>query len=276
MRAATPFVLALFSIILDLVLLLGCGGNATSSPAPPTAPTTPASSGGSSSASTQWSSTVNNALGTITVSTAGDVTVQVTGAKPSTTFDGFFCQYPSSYYYARKQQGCVELGQSLVTDASGNGKLTFHFPNSGAWAGAFDFAPGGDLNAYGTRIDTDVVDTTGTVSAPLLPASKVNPATGNPYIPIGSPQEAGSGIVKVNGGNVTVTVTGAAPNTKYLAGTNFAYGGSAGQSLGNLTTDAGGNATATFAGQPGTGTIVGVGIASAQNEYGLITGFVVP
>ena len=169
MRPGTPVVLLTCTILFGFALLLGCGGNAGPAPTAPAAgpaagsgsggsgsggsggggsPTggscsggSGGSSGGSSSGSMQWSSSVDNASGTVTVSTTGDVTLQVTGAKASTTFDGYFCQYPSEYYAHHGQNACFALNQSLVTDASGNGKLTFHFPKPGSWSGNFNVTP---------------------------------------------------------------------------------------------------------------------------------------
>ena len=216
--------------------------------------------------------------GTVVVTTTGDVTVQVSGAKASTTFDGFFCQYPSSYLYHSGREGCFALNQSLVSDASGNAKLSFHFPKSGSWAGAFFFDPNGNTSYSPDQITTNVTDTDGTVSAPLLPAGKVNPPnTGNPYIPSSSPQEPGSGSVTVGGGNVKISLTGARANTSYGVGACFSDGGSACQQIGKpFTTDASGNATVTLPAAAGTGTIISVGASAGDGEFGLITGFTVP
>ena len=230
-------------------------------------------------APTQWSSTVTGGSGTITVSTGGDVAVQVTGAKPSTTFDGFFCQSPSSYLYHTGREGCFALNQSLVTDTSGNAKLTFHFPKSGMWEGAFFFDPNGNTSYNPAQITTDVSDDDpkAAVSAPLLPMSKTNPPnTGDPYIPSSSPQEAGSGTVTVSGAKVTVKFTGGQPNTKYGVGTDFSYGGSAGGEVGTFTTDASGNANVTLPPRTGSGTLITVGKAGAQNEFGVAAAFSVP
>ena len=230
-----------------LALVIGCGSNSTMatggnppaqpSPSPSPTPTPPPGSA-------QWSSNVTGATGTVTVSTAGDVTIQVTGAQASTTYVGNFCQYPGSTFSSRGLNPCFLLNQSLTTDAGGSAQLSFHFPRSGAWTGAFNFAPGGDTNSP-SRITTDNIGTQGTLTAVLVPLSKANNGGAPGAMP--SVQEPGSGSVSLKNANVTVTLNGATANASFIVVEAFSDGGSATQQIGTLNTDATGTATASFA-----------------------------
>lgn len=256
-----------------LSIFTGCGSssspaNNSPTPRPTPSPTPPPANG------TQWSSTVEGATGTVTVSTAGDVTVQVTKAMPSTTYVGNFCQYPGNEYSDRGLNPCFAL-PSLTTDESGSAQLTFHFPKSGAWAGAFNFAPGGDTNSP-SRIGTDNIGTAVTLSSPLVPVSKANGGGPPGTLPPGT-QEPGSGSVSISGGNVTVTLKGATPNASFLVGESFSDGGSASQQIGNpFNTDASGNATVTIPALSSSGPIISVARAMSQPPPGFVTGFTVP
>ncbi len=218
---------------------------ATNGPSPSPSPTQPTPSPTpppSPSAGVQWSSNVTGATGTVTVSTTGDVSVQVSKAPPSMTFIGNFCQYPGSAFSGLGLDPCFALQQSFTTDASGNGQLTFHFPKSGPFTGSFNFAPGGDTNSP-SRITTDNIGTQVTLSAPLVPLSKANTGGAPGVEP--TMQEPGSGSVSLSAGNVAITLKGATPSSSYMVIQAFSDAGSASQQIGTLTTDAGGNASVT-------------------------------
>ena len=287
MRHPATFIILV--VFVALSVLIGCGGNAspapsTATPAPtPTTPTTPTTppggtgtgGGGSTSGTTQWTSSVDTGTGTVSVSTAGDVTVQVSGEKASTSFTVNFCQWPGSDYNVRGLDSCFALNQTLMTDAIGNGHLTFHFPQPGMWAGAFFFAPGGDMSFSQARITTNALGSNGTMSGSLLPASKINQGRVPASVPTGSAQEPGSGTVALSGGKVTVTLKDATPNTVYSLGEFFSDAGSASQNLGNFTTDASGNATTIMTTAAGSGSIFSV-YRINPTDYGFVTGFTVP
>ncbi len=288
-------VVAFFLALLLAGAFAGCGGGSkpgttgtttnppTSSPTPtpptmpspaPTPPTTPSPTPPPTAGSTQWSSNVNGATGTVTVSTTGNVSVQVTKALPSTTYVGNFCQYPSSDWSNMGLNPCFGL-PSLTTDASGNGQLAFHFPQSGIWAGAFIFAVGGDTNSP-SRIDTDNIGTAVTLTAPLVPLGKAN-GGGAPNDPISrQDQDPGSGSVSLSGGNVTIKVTGEVPNASFRVIQAFSDGGSATQQIGTLTTDGSGNAMVTMPVLSSSGSLIDVERIIPIATNGLVTGFTVP
>ncbi len=241
------------------VFLIGCGGNA--SPAPtttgrptPTTPATPAPTptpsptpapspsggGGGTSGTPQWQVALhgingnNGGLsGTATVTTSGDVTLQFTGATPSTTFTLAFC--PVSI--VSNSVPCVSL-PTAMSDASGAGQVSFHFPQSGTWAGYFS---GRTSNASVAGFGS-VAETAGAYNSPvqqIVPATKANGVG----IDGGHPQDPGSGTISVTNGLVHVALTGAVPNKAYNVFSCYS-GSSSCQSAGRITTDASGNATA--------------------------------
>lgn len=272
--------IATFILLLAvLVVVIGCGSsNPAATNQPPTTPPspTPPSPGPlppPNPATTQWSSNVTGASGSVTVSTAGDVTIQVTKAMPNTTYVGDFCQYPGSDYSTRGLNPCFGLQQSLTTDAGGNGQLSFHFPRSGAWAGEFFFAPGGDTNSP-SRITTDNTGPIGTLSAPLVAMSKANSGGAPGAQP--ATQEPGSGTVMLNGGSVTVTLKGGTASATLLLIESFSDGGSASQQIGTLNTDASGNATGTFTALSSSGAIFAISRNVVAQTANLATGFTVP
>lgn len=138
------------SLALLLIVATGCGGNAspaptsTTPPPPPTAtaPATPSpnppppTSGGGGSSTAPFQQTLSAMVnwtdvgdyGLVSVSATGDVTIQVNGATKNATYSWSFCEFSGT---------CFDLAQMLVTDGSGNGQLTFHFPKTGNWAGYF-------------------------------------------------------------------------------------------------------------------------------------------
>ncbi len=273
MRAAGVLTVVLVTI---LSLVTGCNSTnqfAKPSPTPTSPQPSPTPTPTPTPGTTQWSSNVTGATGTVTVSTAGDVTIQVTKAPPSMTFVGNFCQYPGSAYSTRGLDPCFALQQSFTTDGSGNGQLTFHFPKSGPFSGSFNFAPGGDTNSP-SRITTDNIGTTGTLSAPLVPLTKVN--GGPPGVP--TTQEPGSGSASLSNGSVMVTLKGGTPSVAFTVFQAFSDAGSATQPIGTLNTDASGNASGTFAVLSSTGTIFDIerNVAPAGATAGLVTGFTVP
>jgi hypothetical protein len=258
-----------------LVVVTGCGSSnqmANTGPTPVPQPSPSPQPSPTPNGSTQWSSNVTGATGTVTVSAAGDVMIQVTEAMPSTTFIGNFCQYPGSAFITRGLDPCFGLQQSFTSDANGNGQLTFHFPKSGSWTGSFNFAPGGDTNSS-ARITTDNVGTQGTVSASLVPLSTANKGGAPGAEP--TTQEPGSGSVALSGGNVSITLTAATASASYAVFQAFSNSGSASQQVGTLTTDATGNASGTFAVLSSTGTLFEIDRMAATTA-GLASGFTVP
>lgn len=282
MRASGVLTLLLIAL---LSVVIGCGSSnraantPTPSPQPSPSPSpspqpSPQPPPSPSPGSAQWVSNVEGATGSVSVSAGGDVTVQVTKAMPSTTYVGNFCQFPSNDWSGRGLNPCFVL-PSLTTDASGTGQLTFHFPKPGAWSGAFFFAVGGDTNSP-TRIDTNIVGTQVSLSAPLVPVTKANSGGAPGAIPAGEAQDPGTGSVSISGGNVILKLAGATPNANFIVSQSFSGGGSASQQIGTLTTDASGNASVTLPVLDSTGPMISISREVTPATAGLETGFTVP
>ncbi len=278
--------LAFVFCFLSAAVLAGCGGNpaspttplkqpgpATPTPTPtptpmPTPTPTPAQK-----TPVQWQASamgVNSAnatasFGSFAVDLNGNVTVQVSGVTPNTDFPIQFCPFPSTVYT------CFDAGATLITDASGSGTLTFHFPKTGTWAGYFRANAGGNINGFQfSTYDSNL----GGETENLQKASATNPqGTCGPGGCSGAAQDAlASGSVTVTNMAAHLVLTGAAPDTTYDVGA-CGSGGSDCYHETNVTTDASGNATADFSITPdptGTWTIDRLG------AQGFVSGFVVP
>ena len=253
----------------------GCGGGGSSTPGtggtnPPPSGSPPPGNGGA-----QWTSNLTGATGTVTVSSGGDVSIQVSKAPPSTSFVGNFCQWPGSDYFTRGLDPCFLLNQTLSTDASGTGQLTFHFPKSGPWAGTFNFARGGDTNSP-QRITSDNVGTSGMLTAPLVPMSKMNQGRAPAGVASGTVQDAGSGTVSLSAGTVAITLKGATANATYGVSEYFSDAGSASQQIGALQPDGSGNGSVTLTVAPGSGAIFALYRNVTPQTPGFVSGFTVP
>jgi hypothetical protein len=247
----TSLFLATGLAVFFLTVTIGCGGNAspaaTSTPpatpaatppaAPPAAPSpTPApppSGGGGTPTSTApfqqaITETVNASsvgnFGMVGVSATGDVTIQVNGAQKNSSYTWSFCPLLIN---------CFDLGQTLITDASGNGQLTFHFPKGGSWAGYFSGKSGSDT------IDTqDAAHRS--MKANLVTYNGVNGLPPcDPNVKPGCNLDPAQGAVTVANEVAHIVVQGGSPNTSYEV---VLYGG--GVMQGVINTDANGNATA--------------------------------
>jgi hypothetical protein len=199
----------------------------------------------------------------------------VTGGAPSTSFDVDFCQFPGSDYVVKGQNPCLGLNKSLTTDANGNGQLTFRFPNSGDWSGTFVFAPGGDTNSP-SRITTDNLGTSGTLSSPLVAISKMNNGRPPGVVAPSAPQEPGSGSVSLSGGNLTVTLKSSTASASFYVVECFSDGSSACTQIGTFTTDASGNTTATLPTESSSGSCFEVYRSITPLTFGFVSGFSVP
>ncbi len=286
----TGFVLAL-AIAFPMLLLGGCGGNASPaptasptpppSPATPTAPTTPPAtpSGGSGSgtsgfgtgpATVQYQTElmapqngVDVGKGILSITPTGDVTVQVSGQAAGNNFSFQFCPYPAALY------SCFDLGQTLLMDGNGEGHLTFHFPKSGTWAGYFK-ANGSTTGTYLTTYDSNFANI-GT--QPLFKMTQVNPSGTCGTTCSGAQDPLGSGSVSVRETFLSVTVSGAMPNAAYTV-IGCGSGGSDCYSEGTVTTDASGNIA--NGGLKLGNTPAAIFRLQRGSAPGFITGFMVP
>jgi hypothetical protein len=270
------------AVIAFSVMLAGCGGNAkpaasttppaatptlappaTTPPTTPTTPTTPTSPAPATftppaNSQFQQSIIINGAAGhgSVYVSTAGDVTIQMTGAQASTSFGWRFCPL------ATNNTPCFDLAQTLVTDAGGNGQVTFHFPRSGNWSGYFEGTAGSvtvsTLNA-----------TLGTMSAIFLSSSQLN---GTPACGTCRYETLQSGTVSVSNQVAHIVLVNADPGNPNQVQQVDLIGG-AGKNLGTVTMDANDNLTADVPLQGGSGAVIGLWDRSNQP---IESGFKVP
>ena len=237
-----------------------------------------------SSATTQFTAPLfatdvgGSSSGQISVDTDGNVSVQLTGATASTTYNVVFCPGADSQNtnYGQNQPACILVGK-VTSDASGSGTSTNMFPQPGDWAGDFLLDPGG-----GTALSSSTTNITGlgssspsaTYSAMLLPQTKTNGG-----IVTTRTQQEGltSGSISFSQGVLQVTVTGASPSTAYVvADSESTVMDSSGTEVvgTGFTTDASGDGSMTT-----TSIFSGDLFQAAQNtgtEAGFVAGFSVP
>lgn len=180
-------------------------------------------------ASVQWLSTLgvlrpgDAPHGLVTLDTAGNVDVTITGATAMTQYDVSFFTYGTFQ--------TITVG-TLMTDASGNAKTSMKFPNSGNWAGGFRV----------THTSEDGFSTAGTgwakTSAILLGVSTVSNVCVSVFC--SGAQDPGAGTLTTADGKVQILLTGASANAIYEV-TQCTFGGSSCYGEGNLITDASGN-----------------------------------
>lgn len=168
--------------------------------------------------------------GTITLDSAannGAGSMQAFVATGSSTFILQFCPYPQNF------SNCMNV-TSVTSNAQGAVTANFTFPAKGTFSGAFQIV---DANAVQSEAAGN--GSTGvSFKSALLPAATVtggiNQTTGN------SP---GFGSAKVTGTTAHITLTGALPNHTFnTALCSLSLGPC--DTLGNITTDAQGNANA--------------------------------
>lgn len=206
----------------------------------------------------------------------GDVTVQIKSGTPNTSYTVQFFQFPSAIYFNVNQPAGFDVSTAL-TDASGSGQVTFHFPSSGVWSGQFVLLPAGGDGS--TNLSSDSAAVGGEISAALVPMSKMNNGRSAQQPPAGSPQEPGSGTIALTAGTVNIMLNGATANSTYSVAQCFTAGSSSCQFVGSFSTDASGNGTASLKSVPGTGSNFEVyrgGANSALVSFGFVTGFTVP
>ncbi len=160
----------------------------------------------------------------VAVSADGDVSIQVKGAQKNASYGWSFCTF---------SDGCFDLRQTLLTDGSGDGQLTFHFPKTGNWAGYFSGKSGTDMidtqdaahrTMRGNLVSENGVDGLTPCSSSVAPGCNLDPA---------------QGTVAVANQVAHIVVQGGSPNTSYEV---VLYGG--GVTQGVINTDASGNVTA--------------------------------
>ena len=191
------------------------GTGTTGTPAPPTVGTPPSGTVGSNpAASPQWSATISSTsnpnMGSISVTTAGDVIVALTGAQPSSGFSLQFCQFPQATFTAQSGDACF-LVATITTDPNGAAQTTVHFPQIGVWAGHFFFTFG--LGQVTADISTDRAALSGNFTAQLVPMSVANGAVLSSPTDLQLPFTSGS--VVVSSQLATITVNGTIANRTF-------------------------------------------------------------
>ncbi len=267
-----------FILIILVAVLAGCGGNTSArniapgptmggTPAPGPSPTpSPGTSG-----TAQWqaaamapSPNADTSHGTIAVDTQGNVTVQVSGVQPNTNYPFQFCPFPGVVY-----KTCIDMASTLVTDGSGNGQVTFHFPQPGKWAGFFvsNISSSEHITTYDSSIAS--------MTQYLQPMAGTNPseACEPPGCTATTQDPLSSGSVSVSNMTAHIVINGAAPNTTYDVTTCGGGGGSSCYELTKVTTNASGNVTTDVQLFPNPATVF---VFQRSGALGFITGFVVP
>jgi hypothetical protein len=191
-------------------------------------------------------------FGMLAVSADGDVSIQVNGAHPNASYTWAFC---------RMADGCFDLGQTLITDGSGNGQLTFHFPQTGNWAGYFS-----------GRSGTDTIDTQDaahrSMRGNLVSENGINSLTPcSPFVKPGCKNDPAQGTVTVANQVAHIVVQGGIPNDRYEV---VLWNGGATQGV--INSDANGNVTADLPVLPGHGSTYEI---TDRSNVGVVTGFTV-
>lgn len=249
----------------------------TSSPSPtPTPPPTPTPSATLQYQAPLISTGPENLSGQISIDTAGNMTIQLTGATASSTFTAQFCPAAIANGNGSQPGACFSVG-SVTTDANGNGTYTAKFPKSGSWAGDFQLSSGGK-DAYNTFLDPGLNGET--YMSTLQPDSTVNGVgLGSEGIAGASSAQAPltSGTVTYSKGSATYTVTGTYPDTGFSASESETtyMDGSGTYQTDTFTTDASGDATSSSTSFGPGGDLFDVD-PPYQKGVGFIGGFSVP
>ncbi|HLY42929.1 MAG TPA: Ig-like domain-containing protein [Terracidiphilus sp.] len=238
--------------------------------------------GTSGNATTQYqspllpASSTYSVKGQVAIDTTGNITIQLTGAGASTAYFAQFCPAVAPGA-VNTTVPCVPL-TTITTDASGNAKTTFQYPEGGEWAGDF-YLGTGDSNTtqYSTYLAPDVSNET--YIAALLPAKTVN---GGVDTTATSQDPLASGTVSYSNGSVKFTVTGALQSSTYAtteSETTF-IDSSGTYQLSTFTTDASGNGSSTTTLDDIGGDLFQVQLqtspSSSTEPAGFIGGFSIP
>ena len=214
--------------------------------------------------------------GQISIDTAGNMTIQLTGAAAGTAYSVQFCPAGIANSSGSAPGACFSVG-NITTDADGNGSLTEVFPKSGSWAGDFQVDSGTTIE-YGTYLVPGLNGET--YMSTLQPDSTVN------GVGLGSENTVGasatqapltSGTVTYAKGSATYTVTGTFPDTGFSASESETtyLDGSGTYETDTFTTNASGDATSSSTGFGPGGDLFQVD-PPYQQGVGFIGGFSVP
>lgn len=208
-----------------------------------------------------------NISGSVAVDTNGDVAANFAHAAANTNYTVTFCLFPGTLY----NDQCLQL-TNVTSDAQGSGQLSFHFPQSGTWAGIFRFMNGSQpvFETGGSSADFSSTGMTLRYETQTNPHGTTTATT----------QDPGGGIVTVTQNNLSFQLKGAVPNATYTIGDCLIGGWGRDCYLeASFTTDANGNASNQF--RLGTGNDVTAAVFTIEQNVdaspgGFVTGFKVP
>ena len=157
----------------------------------------------------------------------GAGTLQLNNVGVNTSLILQFCPYPQSF------ANCINVA-ALTTDANGNAKINFQFPQKGAFAGEFQL-----VGLSGTQFAAAGTGTTGpNFRSALLPAGTI---TGGIAQPTG--MAPGIGAFTVTGITAHVVLAGTTPNDTFSVAVCSIFPQTPCAPLNNVTTDMNGNAS---------------------------------
>ncbi|MGZ4836227.1 MAG: hypothetical protein ACXVZZ_11375 [Terriglobales bacterium] len=203
-------------------------------------------------------------MGSVSIVTAGDVTVQVSGGTPGTSYNVNFCLYPATLYL----DNCMTSLTTIVADSSGAGQSTFHFPKSGNWAGIFRVMNGASV----------FVETSGHKNSFAANVMQMEPqTTTNPQgVGFTGLQDPGTGTLSAQGNGMThVTLSKAVPNVTYEV-IDCYMGRSSCYLAGTVLTDSSGNGASDVEISGPSQAIFRVQRGTDGAAVGFVTGFTVP
>ncbi|MGA2217079.1 MAG: Ig-like domain-containing protein [Terracidiphilus sp.] len=223
----------------------------------------------------------NSGNGQISINTAGQITIQLTGATSSTTYSAQFC--PAFSLYTQQPYACIALG-NVTTSASGSASVTTQFPQAGSWAGDFQLNSG-SVTEFQSCIQP-VADAPPGIpqvyTAILLPETTVN-GKGDGSTGTQSPLTSGSVTYTYSSQLLQFTLAGASPDAPYTGVESGVLGGSQTYELYNsqnqsaFTTNSSGGVTFTVLQDGTSGDIFLVESSSNSSSVaGYIGGFAVP
>jgi len=270
-------------IVATALFVIGCGASSNGTPGSITTaggggtntPGMPGVSNPNPSSEQQWSATVSSAtngnLGTITVSTAGDVNVSLTGAQASTGFTLQFCQFPQADFTTQLRDSCFAVA-AINTDANGAVQTTVPFPQRGIFAGHFFFSTG--VGQVTGEVSTERSALTGNFTAQLVPMSTAN---GGIMAEATSSQEPfTSGTVVASQQRFTLSLAGAVANRDFNISECATSDTATCLNVATFTTDSTGGANISASVDPASGGSIFRVIGTLQPAGGFISGFTIP
>ncbi len=202
----------------------------------PPPPTPPPSTGQSFAVSIGSNANGGNA-GELTIASNGASVLDVKGLKASTPYMLEFCPYPTG-----DQPTCPGVA-NFTTDATGAAHVTFQYPNSGTFMGAFTIVNASTASIEALSMWEQPIPNAN-YQAGIFQAASVSGGIGANN-PVGN-DPLQSGLVTTNNTTVHIELRGAAPNATYSIAVEGNADSSSSFQFNNITTDGSGNATQDF------------------------------